>query len=281
MAISNRDRVRKGLDELKAGLVPFVERELRTKIGRHWVDDISSRSRSIHRNRDGSVHWDIQAVLKAMVDNWQSVFRSVLGYVERSYVGELIEVRNSWAHEKPFKSEDVYRALDTMERLLRSVSEGDRADIVAKLKADLNRQVFEEQARNKVRYQTTLEGMPKEGLRPWREVLVPHADVASGTYMQAEFAADLSQVHKGEGSPEYQDPQEFYRRTFVTVGLRDLLCGALERLTGGSGDPVLELQTNFGGGKTHSMLALYHLFSGVETASLEGIDAILADAGGG
>ena len=279
MAISNRDRVRKGLDELKAGLVPFVERELRTKIGRHWVDDISSRSRSIHRNRDGSVHWDIQAVLKAMVDNWQSVFRSVLGYVERSYVGELIEVRNSWAHEKPFKSEDVYRALDTMERLLRSVSEGDRADIVAKLKADLNRQVFEEQARNKVRYQTTLEGMPKEGLRPWREVLVPHADVASGTYMQAEFAADLSQVHKGEGSPEYQDPQEFYRRTFVTGGLRDLLCGALERLTGGSGDPVLELQTNFGGGKTHSMLALYHLFSGVETASLEGIDAILADAG--
>ena len=279
MAISNRDRVRKGLDELKAGLVPFVERELRTKIGRHWVDDISSRSRSIHRNRDGSVHWDIQAVLKAMVDNWQSVFRSVLGYVERSYVGELIEVRNSWAHEKPFKSEDVYRALDTMERLLRSVSEGDRADIVAKLKADLNRQVFEEQARNKVRYQTTLEGMPKEGLRPWREVLVPHADVASGTYMQAEFAADLSQVHKGEGSPEYQDPQEFYRRTFVTVGLRDLLCGALERLTGGSGDPVLELQTNFGGGKTHSMLALYHLFSGVETASLEGIDAILKDAG--
>ena len=279
MAISNRERVSKGLDELKAGLVPFVERELRTKIGRHWVDDISSRSRSIRRNRDGSVHWDTQAILKAMVDNWQSVFRSVLAHVERSYVGELIEVRNSWAHEKPFKSEDVYRALDTMERLLRSVSEGDRADAVAKLKADLNRQVFEEQARNKVRYQPTLEGMPKEGLRPWREVLVPHADVASGTYMQAEFAADLSQVHKGEGSPEYQDPQEFYRRTFVTVGLRDLLCGALERLTGGSGDPVLELQTNFGGGKTHSMLALYHLFSGVETASLEGIDAILADAG--
>ena len=187
MALNNRDRVRTGLDELKAGLVPFVQRELRTKIGRHWVDDISRRSRGVHRNRDGSIHWDIQAVLKAMVDNWQSVFRSVLGYVERSYVGELIEARNKWAHEKPFTSEDALRALDTMERLLRSVSEGDRADAIGKLRTDLNRQVFEEQARNKVRYQPTLEGMPKEGLKPWREVLVPHADVASGTYMQAEF----------------------------------------------------------------------------------------------
>ena len=70
-----------------------------------------------------------------------------------------------------------------------------------------------------------MEGTPQGGLKPWREIITPHADVASGKYMQAEFAADLAQVHRGEGSDEYRDPNEFFRRTFLTVGLRDLLSG--------------------------------------------------------
>ncbi|MEM1008751.1 MAG: hypothetical protein AAGJ35_07060, partial [Myxococcota bacterium] len=56
----------------------------------------------------------------------------------------------------------------------------------------------------------------------------------------------------------YRDPKEFFHRTYITSGLRELLVGAVLRLSGQSGDPVIELQTNFGGGKTHSMLALYH-----------------------
>ena len=121
MALSNRERVRKGLDELVAGLAPFVERELKSKLGAYWVEDLTSRSKGIQREGDG-VHWDTQAILKAMVDNWQGVFRYVLGQVERNYTGEMIDVRNRWAHEKPFSSDDVYRALDTMQRLLESVS---------------------------------------------------------------------------------------------------------------------------------------------------------------
>jgi predicted AAA+ superfamily ATPase len=116
----------------------------------------------------------------------------------------------------------------------------------------------------------------REGLlKPWREVVTPHHDVTSGQYVQAEFAADLHNVHHGLGSPEYSDPAEFFRRTYITAGIRDLLTGALQRLTGKGGDPVVELQTNFGGGKTHAMLALYHLFSDVQTAMLSGVEPIL------
>ncbi|TVR58807.1 MAG: ATP-binding protein, partial [Candidatus Competibacteraceae bacterium] len=57
------------------------------------------------------------------------------------------------------------------------------------------------------------------------------------------------------------------------------LVGALRRLTFGGGDPVVQLQTNFGGGKTHSMLALYHLFSGIAPTDLAGIDAVMQEAG--
>ena len=116
------------------------------------------------------------------------------------------------------------------------------------------------------------------GLKPWREAVTPHKDVASGRYQQAEFAADLWQVHLGEGTDEYKNPVEFFRRTYLTESLKSMLVGAVRRLAGQGGDPVVQLQTNFGGGKTHSMLALYHLFSGIAPTELAGIDAVMAAA---
>lgn len=107
--------------------------------------------------------------------------------------------------------------------------------------------------------------------------MAPHLDVSSGRYQEAEFAADLGQVHRGEGSDEYRDPVQFYRRTHITEGLHRLLVNALRRLAGEGGDPVVKLQTNFGG-KTHSMLALYHLFSADHASDLVGIEPVLAEA---
>ena len=116
-------------------------------------------------------------------------------------------------------------------------------------------------------------------LKPWREVVSPHKDVASGRYQQADFAADLWQVHLGQGTDEYRNPVEFFRRTYLTESLKGMLVGAVRRLSGSDGDPVVQLQTNFGGGKTHSMLALYHLFSGIRVTDLAGIDAVMQQAG--
>src|SRR5690606_9577746 len=79
----------------------------------------------------------------------------------------------------------------------------------------------------------------------------------------AEFAADLAMVSRGEGDPEYTDAVEFFARTYLTEGLKDLLVPAMRRLAGDpNAAPIINLQTNFGGGKTHSMLAVWHLASG-------------------
>jgi predicted AAA+ superfamily ATPase len=149
------------------------------------------------------------------------------------------------------------------------------------MKMELLRLRFDEQVRAEKRKQAgiAIEGQAAGGLKPWREVVMPHPDVASGRHQQAEFAPDLWQVHLREGSDEYRNPVEFFRRTFLTNGLRDLLTGAVERLSGKGSDPVIELQTNFGGGKTHSMLALYHLFSGTAPAELSGLEPILQKSG--
>ena len=120
-------------------------------------------------------------------------------------------------------------------------------------------------------------------LKPWREIAVPHEDVLKGTFQQAEFAADLSRVHDGTATPEYQNPALFFQRTFITEGMRLLLDSVVKRLSGKGGDPVIQLQTAFGGGKTHTMLAVYHLVNragGEALASdLAGVPAILDAAG--
>lgn len=117
-------------------------------------------------------------------------------------------------------------------------------------------------------------------MKPWKLVAKPHADVLSGRMKQSDFAADLSKVAAGTASPEYADAEKFFARTYLTKGLADLLRGVARRLAGAGGDPVLELQTNFGGGKTHTLLAVYHLASRrVPTERLAGVPALLDEAG--
>jgi predicted AAA+ superfamily ATPase len=117
-------------------------------------------------------------------------------------------------------------------------------------------------------------------LKPWREIAEPHEDVLKGTFQQAEFAADLSRVHAGTATAEYQNPALFFQRTFITEGMGLLLDSVVKRLSSKGGDPVIQLQTAFGGGKTHTMLAVYHLAQGLTPASeLPGVPAILDKAG--
>ena len=156
-----------------------------------------------------------------------------------------------------------------------------KAEQIGQMRMDLLRLQFDEQRRSEMRKASFVptEGKPQGGLKSWREVVTPHSDVVKGTYQQAEFAADLWQVYQNEGSEEYQNPTEFFRRTFITEGLKGLLTGALVRLAGKGGNPVVELQTNFGGGKTHSMMSLWHLFSGVSPSELLGVDELVKEAG--
>jgi|LSQX01.1.fsa_nt_gb predicted AAA+ superfamily ATPase len=117
-------------------------------------------------------------------------------------------------------------------------------------------------------------------LKPWRDVVKPHRDVSSGRFKQAEFAADLAQVLRGTAEVEYQDPVEFLKRTYLTVGISQLLADGLRRLSGEGGEPVIQVKTAFGGGKTHAMLSLYHLLrSPAEVGRLDHVASLLSEEG--
>lgn len=203
----------------------------------------------------------------------------VLGHPERSYISELLDVRNKLSHNESFTYDDAERALDTMRRLLESVSASEVAEKISASRDTILRTKYAELARNEERKKTQRSDISVDtvaGLVPWREVVEPHQDVATGEFQQAEFAADLAKVHNGSAPSEYKNPTEFFSRTYLTEGLSNLLVGAAKRLSGSSGDPVVELQTNFGGGKTHSMLALFHMVGGTQSSDLPGLDQLLS-----
>ncbi len=99
-------------------------------------------------------------------------------------------------------------------------------------------------------------------LKPWHTVAIPHDDIQKGRLSEAVFAANLWAVVQGKDAAEvYLDPEAFFAKTFLTGGLTNVLRKAVRALAGGAdaGDRILSLQTSFGGGKTHSLVALWHL----------------------
>jgi hypothetical protein len=274
MALTNNQRIGRALELVAAGLGPFVDRMFSRRFGADWPSAVSDR---VPANAKADTYF----LLRAMTAFWREGFAETLGRTERSWAGELADIRNKWAHNEVFSSDQTLRALDTAQLLLNAVSAGEQAAEVDRMRQELLRAKFAEEARQVRRRAVAVatEGQPKAGLKPWREVVTPHPDVASGRYQQAEFAADLHQVWRDEATPEYGRPEEFFRRTYLTEGLRRLLLNAAWRLRGEGGDPVVELQTNFGGGKTHSLIALYHLAQGYPPSQLFGIEDMLAQAG--
>ena len=276
MVMANTERVAKALDLLRDGLGPACEATWRGFYGDGWLQQVNSR---LHSPDHPPSTGDSAFLFKGIKATWNEAFGHALGPSVRSLVFEVSDVRNRWAHQQSLTSDDTVRALDSMERVLEAFGNSDQRDQIRGLRRDLMRQMFDEESRSERRRTAAkpTEGTPHAGLTPWRDIITPHADVAAGRFEQAEYAADLALVAAGGAEPEYQDPHSFYSRTYITQGLHDLLAGAARRLSGAGGDPVIELQTNFGGGKTHSLIALYHLASGAEAAKLPGLAEILAD----
>ncbi len=294
-------RVQGGLFHLRRGLGPFVESRMKGRHGANWQQYAS-------RAAGGSpkAALDEYGLLKTMIDNWRDVFDEAFARNDkprvRNFTSTALEARNATAHLAiPMQDDEALRYLDAMHQLLRSVKAP--AAEIAELKT-----LYDAQRRSGVAgveaptpttqsvtpvapvsadrpilslggAQPALEAGAGKALRPWIQVALPHPDVLANRFKEAEFAADLFAVDAGHASEDYSSPGNFFRITFLTEGLRRILTSSLERLSGGGGDPVIGLQTAFGGGKTHTMLAVYHLAKARDLSLLEGIGPLAGKAG--
>lgn len=274
MALSNRDRIERmfqvlapALDDFIASVVGQGDRAL----GAAWPklvqakDEKNGAAGKDYNPLDPQVQFRILTesnITGGFKTGWYP-FDQSLGKVGEGFAIELRDVRNKWAHNESFTDDDAYRALDTGERLLRLVGVAAQADEVQAIRLNLRRVTADKD--DKKTLKAAADNPETSGLKPWREVLQPHEDVATGNFAASEFAADLYKVASGgEQDSGYANPAEFFRRTYLTEGLRELIGRAVRRLSGdNNAPPVINLQTNFGGGKTHSMLALWHVAAGL------------------
>ena len=123
MAITNRERVGGAMDALKGGLAPFVSREfINHHKGRSDQELQQVLGEPVQDAKGHFSNMDASALLRVMWESWNEVYRDTLGRAERSLVSELRDIRNRWAHQEAFSSDDAYRALDSTHRLLTAVS---------------------------------------------------------------------------------------------------------------------------------------------------------------
>lgn len=192
---------------------------------------------------------DIANCLRLFDRKWNDLFKRKLSLDYRTWAKELMGVRNKVAHigGQDFNNDDTWRALDTMARLCEAFDD-EAAEEIRKLLREARygsaagSTTVTETAAPTEKPKASQAGVLSHtlsGLPSWREVIEPHPDVAQGRYKNAEFAADLAQVARGEGSFEYRDPVEFFARTYVTEGMTGLLVQALKRVRGKDGEASL------------------------------------------
>lgn len=279
-------RVQGGLFHLQRGLAPFVEARMKVVHGANWLHYAS-------RAAGGSPNAPLDAygLIKTMIDRWREVFDDSFGrndkHKVRNFTSMALEARNAISHlAVGLQDDEALRYLDAMHQLLRLVKAP--ASEVSELK-----KLYDAQRESGMARAPALASSPKldfaigdadlKSLKPWIEVALPHPDVIANRFKEAEFAADLFAVDAGHAGEAYATPSAFYSITFLTEGLKRVLTSTAQRLGGSGGDPVIGLQTAFGGGKTHTMLAIFHLIKhlsdGGDPRGLAGLDEVLDRAG--
>lgn len=258
-------RITDALFHIRKGLTPFIEARMKKVHGANWL---RYASRASGGRPDDPL--DAYGLLKTMLDSWRDVFDDAFSRADkhraRTFASVALEARNAVSHlTLALPDDEALHYLNAMHHLLRLTKAPDSE--VTELK-----RLYDEQRHGGIgaEPQPILEPLPArldiapetpsgKTLRPWVEVALPHPDVIENRFKEAEFAADLFAVDAGLAGEGYATPMAFFGITFLTEGLKRVLTSALQRLCGAGGDPVIGLQTAFGGGKTHTMLAIYHL----------------------
>ena len=284
----NRDALQKALDIYRDAMRPFLVRCLRQVRGMN-VEDVINRSlgnrradefeRALTRST-GNVESaiDINDFPTLVSRNWhRETFETKLNG-DKTFQNQLwliTDARNHTVHAGTQDLDDDYTRthLFLIANVLEKIGASDGKQVVQSIRDEL----FSDPIALSTTASQSEEGLPESEesaslpkpstskLAAWRDVIRPNLDVAQGNFREADFAADLQQVHNERASAAgYGNPVSFFKQTYITPGIRTLLVNTLQRLGGNGGHPVIQTKTGFGGGKTHSLIALYHLVTSAD-----------------
>ncbi len=277
----NKDGLIKTIDIYRDAMRPFLVHHLKQVPGKHLEDAVRQSLRDNQANqfaqnlRNGKTieeSIDVNDFPEMVNTYWRDVFANRFSgdRVIRNRLHDIKAIRDEASHPGAADLDEektrahIYMVADVLGKIGRLEEKREvekiRDELFASPQSEATPTPTPEQPGDN---QGVLDHMPApraSGLRPWREVIRPNEDVTEGRFRQAEFAASLQRVYDGRArDSEYGNPVSFFNRTYITPGMRALLVNTVKRLNGSGGDPVIQTKTGFGGGKTHSLIALYHL----------------------
>ena len=222
---------------------------------------------------------DAHHFVRVVTKNFDRAFEDVYHNFKQtqSWLLQVGETRNAWAHPRSgdMLADDVGHALYAMVQLLRPAKLPEAREIEKIRKQVLG--IAQGQTASVVKAMSA----PKKGELPyWWQVCTPREGFRDPTHIdESLFAATLGGVFAGSARDEYLDPERFLSQTYFTENLTQMVRDIASRMSGGQGAAVTEVQTPFGGGKTHALLTLYHLISSPEKAlKVPGVQEALDDA---
>ena len=229
--------------------------------------------------KDRLDHIDATHLVRVVARNFDHAFEGVFGDFQKtqSWLTQVASARNDWAHPRTgdMSADDVAHALYAMSQILSAAGLPEVAEVEKIRKDVLGMERAPEPA---------AEAKParpaKEGELPyWWQVCEPHDSFKNPAAIdESLFAATLGAVHAGAARDEYMKPEVFFAHTYFTENLKQTIRDVASRLSGGPGPSVTELQTPFGGGKTHALLVLYHLIkSPQESLAVPGVKEAVGD----
>lgn len=203
-------------------------------------------------------------------------------YSLETCLSEIKMVRNKCQHFSPISEDEVERTFSNMKQVANLLDMPELRQEVERLRS---KQTFTPAAVAPSIPVTTVTSSPANihilddgsPLRPWFQNCIPHYDIRSGKLDESIFAANLNDVVMGMAPEVYCDPVFFFKKTYVTAGLRDIAKRVVSALNGEETENrVISLQTGFGGGKTHTLISLYHIIkSGAQLLQMESCANIL------
>ena len=240
----NLEYVQKGFRILHPLMAAYIAQEMSREFKTDWWQEVLTILSDQTRDLSSSVDWservdslDIANCIRLLDREWNNLFKRLLSIDHRTWAKELMGIRNKVSHlgSQDMNKDDAERALDTMARLcagfdlqgaeeirtiLRELRYGTSLGSTSVTASNVTQEP--QKKKTEVGILTRISGST---LPSWREIIEPHPDVAQGRYLNAEFAADLSQVARGEGAFEYRDPVEFFEvypvsRTLFWLGVR-------------------------------------------------------------
>ena len=277
----NRDALDRALNIYRDAMRPFIIRNLRSVQGQQievtiqrLLNEFQARrfQDNLRRNQgDIEAAIDINDFPTLISNSWRDVFSRQFpggGRTVQNAAWQIAEARNTVSHpgtqdiDKDLAQSRMFDIADTLGR----INAPEQKAEVERIRAELNSPPSAPEPQDELPRMEDAASAPtpprasEQPLTPWRDVIRPNPDVAQGSFQQAEFAADLQQVHDGRASAtQYGNPVSFFNHTYITPGIRTLLLNTLKRLADNGGAPIIQTKTGFGGGKTHSLIALYHL----------------------